>query len=70
MKKKNYQYGEENTDLTGIKRIMLPYANKFDNMNDMDKFLKTQIIKSHTRRNRKYKLPHRYYRNRIFSKTK
>ena len=46
-RKRNYQYGEYTTDFIGIKRMTQLYANKLDNMNDMDKYLKRQIIKSH-----------------------
>ena len=56
-RKRNYQYGEYTTDFTGIKRMTQLYANKLDNMNDMDKYLKRQIIKSHRRRNKKETAP-------------
>lgn len=53
MEKKKLPIGEYTTEFIGIKRMMQLYANKLDNMNDMDKYLKRQIIKNHRRRNKK-----------------
>lgn len=52
-RKRNYQLENTLTEFIGIKRMMQLYANKLDNMNDMDKYLKRQIIKNHRRRNKK-----------------
>ena len=51
--------GTFTTNFTEIKGIIWHYdegyANKFDNLDEIDKFLETQFTKSNWRRKRKFK---------------